>query len=55
MRFGAPAGGMVIGTVERAFAHAGVLVGHPEKVALIAAVKSVARSPEFNSPARRRC
>ena len=44
---GAPAGGKVIGMLERAFAYGGVLVGHPETAALVVALKSVARYPEF--------
>jgi hypothetical protein len=45
---GAPAGGRIIGMLERAFAYGGVLVGHPETAALVVAVKSVARFPEFS-------
>jgi len=51
---GAPAGGRVIGMLERAFAYGGVLVGHPETVALVVAVKSVARYPEFKGRNGRR-
>jgi hypothetical protein len=51
---GAPAGGKVIGMLERAFAYAGVLVGHPETAALVVAVKSVARYPEFKGRNGRR-
>jgi hypothetical protein len=51
---GAPAGGKVIGMLERAFAYAGVLVGHPETAALVVAVKSVARYPEFKGKQGRR-
>ncbi|MGA9114750.1 MAG: hypothetical protein WB802_13290 [Candidatus Dormiibacterota bacterium] len=51
---GAPAGGRVIGMPERAFAYGGVLVGHPETVALVVAVKSVARYPEFKGRNGRR-
>ncbi|MGD1054387.1 MAG: hypothetical protein ABR950_11255 [Candidatus Dormibacteria bacterium] len=51
---GAPAGGRIIGMLERAFAYAGVLVGHPETAALVVAVKSVARYPEFKGKQGRR-
>ncbi len=51
---GAPAGGRVIGMLERAFVYGGVLVGHPEAVALVVAVKSVARYPEFKGRNGRR-
>lgn len=51
---GAPAGGQVIGMLERAFVYGGVLVGHPEAVALVVAVKSVARFPEFKGGNGRR-
>jgi hypothetical protein len=51
---GAPAGGRVIGMLERAFAYAGVLLGHPETAALIVALKSVARFPEFQGKNGRR-
>lgn len=44
---GAPAGGKAIGMLERALVYAAVLVGHPEAAALVVAVKSVARYPEF--------
>jgi hypothetical protein len=44
---GMPGGGKAIGMLERAFAYGGVLVGHPEAAALVVAVKSVARFPEF--------
>ncbi len=47
---GAPAGGRIIGMLERAFAYCGVLLGHPEAAALVVAVKSVARFPEFSKP-----
>lgn len=53
-RGGAPAGGMVIGVLERTFTYTGVLLGHPEVIALIVAVKSVARFPEFTSLTGRR-
>jgi len=51
---GAPAGGRVNGMLERAFVYGGVLVGHPEAVALVVAVKSVARYPEFKGRNGRR-
>jgi hypothetical protein len=44
---GAPAGGKAIGILERALVYGAVLVGHPEAAALVVAVKSVARYPEF--------
>jgi hypothetical protein len=44
---GAPAGGKAIGMLERALVYAAVLVGHPEAAALVVAVKSIARYPEF--------
>jgi hypothetical protein len=44
---GAPAGGQAIGMLERTLVYAAVLVGHPEAAALVVAVKSVARYPEF--------
>lgn len=47
-RAGAPAGGQIIGMLERALVFGAVLVGHPEAVALVVAVKSVARFPEFD-------
>jgi hypothetical protein len=40
--------------LERAFVYGGVLVGHPEAVALVVAVKSVARYPEFKGRNGRR-
>lgn len=51
---GAPAGGRIIGMLERAFVFGGVLVGHPEVVALVVAIKSVARFPEFKGEGGRR-
>jgi hypothetical protein len=48
---GAPGGGRAIGMLERAFAYGGVLLGHPEAAALVVAVKSVARFPEFSKQA----
>jgi hypothetical protein len=46
----APAGGKIIGMLERALIYGGMLVGHPEVVALVIAIKSVARFPEFKAP-----
>jgi hypothetical protein len=51
---GAPSGGRIIGMLERAFAYGGVLLGHPETAALIVALKSVARFPEFQGKHGRR-
>ena len=51
---GAPAGGLVIGLLERALVYGGVLAGHPEVVAVVVAVKSVARFPEFRGAGGRR-
>ncbi|HEY7926997.1 MAG TPA: hypothetical protein VIG86_06195 [Candidatus Dormibacteraeota bacterium] len=44
---GAPAGGKVIGVLERTLVYSAVLLGHPEAVALVVAVKSVVRYPDF--------
>jgi hypothetical protein len=44
---GAAAGGKAIGMLERALVYGAVLVGHPEAAALVVAVKSVARFPDF--------
>lgn len=46
---GAPAGGRVIGILERTLVYGAVLVGHPEAVALVIAFKSVARFPKYTS------
>jgi hypothetical protein len=43
-----PAGGKMIGMLERTIVYSAVLVGHPEAVAVVIAVKSVARFPEFS-------
>jgi hypothetical protein len=44
---GAPAGGKIIGVLERTLVYSAVLLGHPEAVALVVAVKSVVRYPDF--------